>query len=410
MKIKNILAIAVVAALAPMAMADTTINITGATAFRAAALTALKNTFSGNLTYAYDGGTYTSSTYAILKGTYPGISGVTTIRTSFSGSVEGIRDVSLQNNVNFLPTSTATTSGGNGSQDVGTVVGAKPQLAFSDVFADSTPYNASLTEGANAGIIAFRFVASKGSSLTNITAQQFRALAGNGVQPLGLWTGNPADNSTTVYLSGRNDGSGTRVTTLAETGFGYANVVNQWKGVVSGSGNSTVVTSLQIWPTNDGANKSFIFNNDTAANGGYSSGGSLGGLLQGSTGNVTTKDATGTTIATGQNLVIIGYLGTNDSYNAVTNGAVALNYNGSQLNVNSSGITNPDVIRNGNYTFWAYEHLFWVAGSRTGDLDTLVTKLLGTDGLDNATNLGNAGIQISTMNVSRGDDGGLVGP
>jgi len=72
--------------------------------------------------------------------------------------------------------------------------------------------------------------------------------------------------------------------------------------------------------------------------------------------------------------------------------------------------SNPEVIRNGSYTFWGYEHLFWVDGSRTGDLDTFVTALLGTNGLDNATNLGNAGLQISTMNVSRGDDGGLVGP
>ena len=67
MKIKHILALAVVAALAPVAMADTTINITGATAFRAAALNSIKNSYT-SMTYAYNGGTFTSSTYAIFKG------------------------------------------------------------------------------------------------------------------------------------------------------------------------------------------------------------------------------------------------------------------------------------------------------------------------------------------------------
>ena len=409
MKIKNILAIAVVAALAPVAMADTTINITGATAFRAAALNSIKNSYT-SMTYAYNGGTFTSSTYAIFKGTYPGISGVTTIRTSFSGSVEGVRDVAGQLNVPFLPASTTTSGGGTANAPTGSLDSAKPQLAFSDAFASSTPYDNGTLVGANAGIIGFRFVANQGATLTNITAQQFRALAANGVQPLSLFTGNAADTKT-VYLTGRNDGSGTRVTTLAETGFGYANVMNQWKGVTSGTEPSVTVTSLQIWPTGDGANVSNIYNNDTAANGGYSSGGSIATLLGGTSSSVTTKDATGATIATGQDLVILSYLGTNDSYvAAVTNGAVPLSYNGSTLNVGSGGITNPEVIRNGSYTFWGYEHLFWVDGSRTGDLDTFVTALLGTNGLDNATNLGNAGLQTSTMNVSRGDDGGLVGP
>ncbi|TSA30648.1 MAG: hypothetical protein D4R65_12840 [Verrucomicrobiaceae bacterium] len=404
MKLKNILAIAAVAALAPVAMADVTINITGATAFRSAASTAIKNSFT-SVEYAYNGASFTGATYQIFKGSLPGITGNTTIRTQWSGSVEGVRDLAQQNNIGFLPTSTTMNGTGVANAPTGSLDTSSPaQLAFSDVYASSTPYDNGTVTGENAGVIAFRMVANQGATITNITSQQFRALAG-GTQPLSLFTGNASDTKS-VLFTGRNDGSGTRVSVFAETGLGFTGLVQQWKATTSGTEPSLTISTLQLWPTGDGTNASFIYNTDTAGNGGYSSGGTVATALGGTTTSVQLKNAAGTNIGSPQDVVLVSYLGTNDSTTAVTNGAVALAYNGVTLGVNSGGITTPALIQNGQYTLWGYEHLFWVTGSDVDDLLTLKDAIIaGIPG-----SLGNAGLAISSMNVSRSDDGGLVAP
>ena len=407
MKIKSLLAIAVVAALAPVAMADVTINITGATAFRSAASTAIKNSFT-SVNYAYNGTSFTGATYQLFVGTYSGIGGTTTIRTNWSGSVEGIRDLSQQNNIGFLPVSTTVSSGGTPSASTSSLDSAKPQLAFSDVYSAATPYDNGTVAGSVAGIIAFRLVAnaSAPASLTNVTAQQFRAMATTGNQKLSLFTGNSTD-TTLVYLTGRNDGSGTRTTVLAETGFGYTNLVKQYKITTSGvAPTNFAIDSLQIWPTNDGANISNIWNTDTAANGGYSSGGGYNTALGATSASTQIKSASGSNIGSPKSVIVLSYLGTNDSVTAATAGAKILSYNGSSLSVNSGGITNPQVIQYGNYTLWANEQLYWQTNTDTGDLGAFRDNLLANI----PANLGNAGLDISTMKVSRTSDGGLVSP
>ena len=85
--------------LAATAQADVTVNVTGATAFRAATLLSIKSRFvdSGSaFKFAHDqstsGGTvFSGATRAIFIGTFPGVSGTTTIRCCFTGAVEGIR-------------------------------------------------------------------------------------------------------------------------------------------------------------------------------------------------------------------------------------------------------------------------------------------------------------------------------
>lgn len=405
MKIKNILAIAAVAALAPVAMADVTINVTGATAFRSAASTAIKNSFT-SVEYAYSGASFSGAQYQIFKGAFPGITGNTTIRTQWSGSVEGVRDVAQQNNIGFLPTSTTMNATGTANAPTGSLDTSSPaQLAFSDVYASSTPYDNGSLSGQPVGVIAFRIVANQGATITNITSQQIRALANAGTQPLSLFTGNASDTKT-VLFTGRNDGSGTRVSVFAETGIGYSGVVQQWKATTSGTEPSLTISALQLWPTGDGTNASFIYNADTIGNGGYVSGSSIATALGGSSTSVQLKNAAGGNIGSPQNVVLVSYLGTNDSNNAVTNGAVALGYNGVTLGVNSGGITTPELIQNGQYTLWGYEQLFWVTGSDVDDLLTFKDALVS--GIP--ANLGNAGLAITSMNVSRSDDGGLVGP
>lgn len=406
MKINSLLmASAVALASASLVKADVTINITGATAFRSAASTAIKNAFT-SVNYAYNGSSHTSATYQIYKGSFPGVSGNTTIRTNWSGSVEGVRDLAQQNNISFLPTSTTMSSAGTANASTSGLDSAKANLAFTDIYAASTPYDNGSVTGTVAGIIAFRFVAnpSANGTLTNITAQQFRGLATNGNVKAYVFTGN-SSHTTDVYLTGRNDGSGTRVTVLSETGHGYSQLVQQYKATTTGSGNSTVLTTLQLWPTADSTNVSNIYNTDTAGNGGYSSGGTVATALSGTSSSVQVKGATGSNIGSTKPVFLVGYLGTNDSNTAVTNGAVALSYNGVSLSVNSGGITNPGVIQYGAYTLWANEQLYWLTGTDTGDLGTVKTAILS--GIP--SNLGNAGLDISTMIVSRSSDGGLVG-
>jgi hypothetical protein len=387
------------------ASAQTVINVTGATAFRAAASTAILNSFT-SVNYAYSGSTFSSAQYQIFRGSFPGVSGNTTIRTNWSGSVEGIRDLAQNNTVGYLPASTTISSAGTANATTTGLDNATSHLAFSDIYAASTPYDNGSVSGSVAGIIAFRFVANRNANgtLTNITSQQFRNLATNGNTPASLFTGN-AGHTTPVYLTGRNDGSGTRVSVLAETGHGYSQLVKQYKATTTGSGSSTVLTELRLWPTNDSANVSNIYNADIAGNGGYSSGSTMVTALSGNSTSVQVKAANGSNIGSPRTLFLVGYLGTNDSNTAVTNGAIPLSYNGVSLNVNANGITNPGVVQNGAYTLWANEQLYWRTGTDTGDLLTIKDKIL----TDIPTNLGNAGLDIATMTVSRSSDGGLVG-
>jgi len=409
MKIKSILMTSALALVsASLANADVTINITGATAFRSAASNTIKNAFT-SVNYAYSGTSFTGAQYQIFQGVFPSVSGTTTIRTNWSGSVEGIRDLAQNNTVGYLPASTTMSSGGTQNATTSGLDNATSHLAFSDIYAASTPYDNGSVDGTVAGIIGFRIVANRSANgtLTNITPQQFRKLATSGKVKASQLTGN-GNHTTLVYLTGRNDGSGTRVTLLAETGYGYSQPVKQYKGTVA---NGTI-SDLELWPTLDGANMSNIYSSDTAGNGGYSSGGTMATLLSGNSTSLNIRSAgnngtVGSIITNGANksVFVVGYLGTNDSYTAAAAGAIPLSYNGVSLTVGSGGITNPEVIQKGAYTLWANEQLYWRSGTNTGDLGTVKDAILA--GIP--TNLGNAGLDVTTMSVSRTSDGGLVG-
>jgi len=403
MKIKSLLIVSSFAlASASLVKADAVINITGATAFRSAAVAAIKSSL-GSCTYAYDGSTESKQTYGIYKGSLSGVTGNTTIRTFWSGSVEGLRDLSQNNNVTFLPTSTTMTTGGSSNATTTGLDNAKAQLAFSDVYSVSTPYDSGVS-GTRVGIIAFRFVASESANgtLTNVTSQNFRNLAVNGYTPAYLFTGN-ASHTTPVYLTGRNDGSGTRVSVLAETGYGYANKVKQYKATM-GAGNTTI-SDLTLWPTSDTGYISDVYNTDAAANGGYSSGGTVATVLGGTSSSVQIRTAAGAVNGAPKSVFVLSYLGTSDSATAVTAGAVALTYNGVALNMSGSSISNPDVIKRGAYTLWANEQLYWRTGTDIGDVETVRDTLVAAL----PTNIGSAGVPVGDMTVSRSQDGGLVG-
>jgi hypothetical protein len=404
MKKLNILTVGILtAAMVSNASADVTMNFTGSTAFRSAIHNAAKAALTG-CTYAYAGTSLGSAGSAIFKGTISGHSelGTVTIRTSWSGSGTGVRDVAANNGAGnpilFISGTSATSSGG--TQNAVATESAVAHVALSDVFQSSTGFTGgsykTLTN-TNVGVVPFVFVANDSTlisganagKLTNVTPQLFQALFVNGSQPLSLFTGDVNDTAL-VYSTGRDTGSGTRITTLAETGYGINKPVQQWKVTVSGT-NADQLDSLQIWPTTgsgaDAAN---------AGNGGFTSGGNVASALSAKSTNVTTLDADGATINTGENLLLIGYVGTADATTAVGNGAKQLKYAGVDYSANN--------VFNGFYTFWAYEHMY--SATLTTNENTIKNAVVAQI----PSNLGTAGLDINSMAVGRSNDGGLVGP
>jgi hypothetical protein len=423
-------------ALAASASADVTVNITGATAFRAAALASIKAKYAASgaaFKFAHDqassgGTTYTGATRAIFIGTFPGVTGTTTIRCCFTGSVEGLR--ALTNVTDPLPptyyqnalldATTATVGGAElAAQGTTGAATATSHIAFSDVSKAASPYSgyAMLPADPAAGVVVFTMLTNEGSTVSNVTSQQFRALMSTGKQPLSLFTGNAA-HTTYVFATGRNDGSGTRTAYLAETGAGITNLVKQYVTNVS---TSSAIGTIQLVPAGgrnspalagqSAANASTVWGQDVAGNGGYSSGSTLRTDM-GKTGTAVTvldedgNDAFGEPVRAD----LVTWLSLNDAVTARGNGAIFCSYNGVKLNdIASSGSTmsaaDKAKVTSGAYTAWSYQNMYRRNDLTSGDAVTVYDGVKAAI----ATNLGSAGITIADMVAGREVDGGTVG-
>jgi hypothetical protein len=217
-----------------------------------------------------------------------------------------------------------------------------------------------------------------------------------GYQPKSIFTGNPAHTDYVLPI-GRDNGSGTRGTMLAETKFGVFTSVQQWKIVSSGSAGSGTVTSARLWSIGDGEGSG------SAGNGGYSSGSFIRTILgMSSTSGVELFNDTGDSLASGQAVTLVSCLGVSDAATAVTNGGVRLKYDGVLYDD-----SNPSLIYEGVYSMWGYLHLY-TNGAASGDLLTFKN---GVDTqLDNTAVLGSNGLRDSQMHVGRQFDGAVVGP
>lgn len=402
---------------AQQASADATIRLSGSTAFRPGVHKAIIALFGGaaNVKIAsgmtstngfntaatqagYEGADYTT----IVGTTFSGISGTVTIQCSWSGSATGIADVNSNTPLPYIPAATANAATGTGYTSAAITTGgvnsatenATATMAFSDVFVDSTPTPlADLTDHIVA-VIPFCFVANKGTTgITSITQQQARAIFTKN-QPKSLFTGVPTDTDL-VLAVGRDTGSGTRITVLAETKYGVSTPVQQYK-ITTASGVNTIA---QLWPIGDGVGST------TGGNGGYASGSSIRTIMAATsnTSSLQLKNAAGTNVgAATRNVTLISSLGISDANTSVTNGATRLAYEG----VVYDG-SNPDLIYRGAYTNWGYLHLYTKPTVST-DEQTFVDGV--TTQLDDAAVLGTAGLRYSQMFVSRTSDGALVGP
>ncbi|MCE9610963.1 MAG: hypothetical protein K8R23_12280 [Chthoniobacter sp.] len=434
MKLKSILTGAMALACVASAHADVTVYVTGATAFRAGAIDAIRSKFNTGASYKFShdqtaGGTnYLGATRIIFQGTFPGVAGTTTVACTFTGSVEGVKALAapgVANNATYLTTAAlpagAPTAGGTEQGATTSPVAAQPAtLAFSDVRQSSTPVASPVLQPANAkvGVVVFTPIVNESlitGNLSNVTSQQFKALFKNGAMPLSLFTGDAADTAS-VYAFGRNDGSGTRTTYMAESGLGITTTVSQF---VTTASTGTTITKIQkvtaggltTPPTT--ANASTLWGNDIDGNGGYNSGSLLRTDLGKTTTSVEVIDADGSTLdGPGVEILAISFLSTPDANTARTNGAKVLGWNGVALTSLQSGATMDATtkakVTNGAYSAWSFEQLYH--NGLTADQTTVYngiktgipTRLVASGYLE--------GIPLTEMLVSRPDDGAPIAP
>ena len=394
-------------ALASAAHAQTEMRVTGSTAFRSSAHTAMTNIFDpGTVTYAYldnSGGTGTLSntSAAIFKGTISGVS--TTIKSHWTGSEGGIQTVAGAPTftVSYLPDSTQTLPPPGNKLASSTTLSdnSVPDVAFSDAFQASSKFRAGnfhgvtyqalnqsvttpgLPSGQLVGVVQFKFIASPSTpaSLTNMTSQNAKDLFATGHMGLSLFTGNTADRTFTVYATGRDFDSGTRLTALAETGLGAQATVKQYQPKKGGTLATTCCGTLDgppftLWPA--GSVNGIRYG---IGNGGYSSGGDL---------------SNGLANATNSSTCFVTYLGLSDATTALGNGCHELKYNGSTYSQTA--------VQEGRYTFWGYEHVYY-RDSTPSTIKTVADKLA----LD-LFNTDAPAPHYSDMAVSRIIDGGTV--
>lgn len=412
--------------LASTASADVTVRLTGSTAFRGGTVTAIKNimTFGAGQGYAYTGSSFTGSSNHIFVGSVSGISGVVTVKCTWSGAVAGVKALNNNDNVSFLQLNTAGSPSGTGTvytlSSTGTASvntdnlddSSTADIAMTDNLQGSTKYTSNPLTANKVGIIPFAWVASKDApaALTNITPQNAQALYKVGFASASIFTNNNADamdqvGGTAVFAAGRDPLSGTRLCAFAESGVGIFQSVQQWRAIsVTGSTVNTIGLTLAdaaVDAPNPGEN-------------GFTSGGNLADLLRNNTTSVTDVE-----YGYSGKACFIGYLGEGDAARAVngTGSTVAvgtnvgcryLSYNG----VNAFGGTVKTVTGSvdavGNVTVTTGDTTGLVVGQlvRSSGLvgDSTIASI--TDGTHFAvTNPANAaytvgsGLSISTSNL-----------
>ncbi|MEI7533112.1 MAG: hypothetical protein WCK57_02000 [Verrucomicrobiae bacterium] len=355
MKIKSILALGLLSlGLTSLVNAQTTnyVYITGSTAFRPAAFTSMYNQFSpAPVVSAWKAATATDPTGAAeqqITGTIGGANYV--ITCLWSGSEAGITDITGNGTRAFMapgatPATNTLSAGYTGSRTNHVV-----DLAFADnsqAFSKTTTPTAT---GVRIGIIPFVFLKNAQTNapsdwlaLTNVTDVAFRSCLKQGGLKAAQFTGNPADTNRYVYISGRDNNSGTRVNTFADTGYGIKSSANQVN--ISGS---------DLAPTL------------AATTSGQSSGGTLVSTM-GFRGSATAFDSINGTVGVTNGWYAIAYAGMYDADVALSNGCVQLTFNG--VDENTTTLTE------GNYSFWGYEFLYQSINNLSSGGSTLYTLL-----------------------------------
>jgi hypothetical protein len=449
MKTSNLISAALVAlGIVAQASAQTpVVYLTGSTAFRAAVFNTLSSTAGpGNggvfdaspaVEYTtYGNSSASSGSYMVFYGNISG--SPVWIDCAWSGSEAGIAsacNTTLTNqDRNGNPTPLAgspeiwlNVSNVTVAASPGVVVSTNPAAGLS--YYESSSHEADLaqadtsqsiswtpnTGGQTAlhdfgveGIVTFTVsrnyqpnASSSWTNCSNITLPQLNVLLSSGWLPASFISGNPTDSVSTVYLVGRNLGSGTRMNVLGDSQYGAHKAVQQYSiGFGIEAPQSTHVDSLVL--TNEGDN-------------GYESGGDVAKAL----GIWNTNTATGSCQQAdpfhgGNNWFALGYVSPSDALstgNGTSSGgfgnAVACPTNDW---VAVDGVLSSDgAIENGSWWFWGHEHLYGRNGI-TGTPSTVGTLLYQniqteiTSVLGYGTNAAAHDLAIPTglMNVEKG--------
>lgn len=392
MKLNTLLvAGAVSLGLASMASAQNRVYITGSTAFRPGMYDAISSLYDSSpavqiAAYKTSGASPTDPHSAGLMEFDGNIGGARyIIKCGWSGSEAGIKDLATASKteafiddigVNGVQAITSTTT--PSTTDSHTV-----DLAMADNSqANSLTKTPALT-GTTVGIIPFVWVKnaqghpySPGTfpnydRLVNVTHPQLRVTLTGGTK-LALITGNTNDTNF-VYVAGRDNQSGTRVNTFADTGYGVTKTARQ----------------LII----------------TGANGSPSTGSSLSTTGQGSGGTLaTTMTFSGSATAPdgingGTGWFAIAYLGLYDADVALapnTGDCIALTLNGVA--------ESPTAIEQGQYSFWGQEHIYQNGTFTISSAATTVYNTLTTGGKIDAALDGIHEIRLGSMQAGKTTD------
>ncbi len=362
-------------------------------------MTGIRNYYAGatDLKIVATNASLNSANQATFRGTVGGKSVM--VQCSWSGAMEGVRVVADTTNPlvsNFLTEASLaadTTAGDAGHANIatsGNVESAVADVAMGDSFQVETGYNrapayAKLVE-TPVGVIPFVWVKGKSNdavkqaalnSVTNISALQAQAIL-SGFAPLSLFTKSQADAFTYVAVCGRDYGSGTRLDTFLESGFGRDNPPLQYTYTVT----SGVITALTE-------------NADPL--GGYSSGSNL-------------RTAVGTPTAADLD-VVFSYMGISDAsavsgmtFDNVT-GTFGGTAAGQVLSYNGVPYSH-DAVRNGAYPFWNYQvlmHRNTLSGDKLNAVNSIKNQIINADAAV-------GGIKLNTMNVTRAGMGKIILP
>ncbi len=350
---------------AGVANAQVNVTITGSTAFRSI-------TFNRSASL-FDAGYIATGDTNIGPGTYSGTMsnavpqlGPTpvTVRLSFSGSGAGMAAVDAGTPV---PTVDPIT---------GTPHNLAPDISLSDVYPESAQpaLDSSDFDQAIVGVIPFVWIRNNAlAGITNVTREQALLLmstsgiipnvtTNGGMTVTNLVYGMPAtflggSSTNPVYLTGRDSGSGTRITIHKDIGY--------------------TGTSPRLWGLDAVGN--LVLTN------GYSSGGNERAVIA-------------------NNTNVIGYLGLADAA-AIAGQATQISYEGMAFSIAG--------VQNGAYPLWGYEHLVNRGGNTLSQnqqyiRDALIAAITN-QGFQTTNSLytGNF-VDQANMHVKRGTDGGTI--
>jgi hypothetical protein len=370
-KNKTILAAALSLSVVSLSSAGT-IYMTGSTAMRGVVyntMIAPGAVFTAAPTTTLFEGGGSSANYMAFSGTLVGGTGTTIIQCHWSGSEGGIKDVALGTTETFMdPTLMDGTDHGTNSPSLTTSHAA--DLAMADnAQSFSRTKTPALTTFKEVGVITFAWVRNPGLwTGSNLTDSMIRQ-ALKGFCKRAVFSGNAGDTADFVYVSGRDNQSGTRVNAFGNSGFGIFTLPKQIE--MDSSGNMQDLSGA----------------GDYAGDYGFSSGGTLAGTM----GAVTTNKSDLFNVgATGYS--VIAYLSRGDANTAIGKGAVELTYNG----IAESAAA----IKEGTYTFWGNEYIYQANGAGTEAQSAYARLSNSATGINNYCD-GVKAIKLTDMHCTR---------